>query len=144
MWSVLFPDSSSNCTSCKINLIPSVLHYLIFILLQTPKWKCKRIWATLFGSGTSNGGTVHRLSHIGLLNTKYTGERIPSLDEGGSGREGVSILLWGKNIDFKYSLSFFSFFLKKYPLLISSIVYSPEGLQVPTIHMYSILLFLIW
>lgn len=113
MWSVLFPDSSSNCTPCMVDPIPAVLDYLIFSHLQTQKRKCRGIWATLLSSRTRNVGTVHRLSHIGLLNTKYTVERTPSLHWKAFGR---AVSIFWENMDFKkdsfllYSLSFVSFF----------------------------------
>ena len=98
----------------------SVLDYLIFSHLQTQKWKCRGIWATLFSSRTRIVGTVHRLSHIGLLNTKYAIERTPSLH--GKAFVWEASFLHLEKIPSCYSLSFFSFFFFKYPLLINSIL----------------------
>jgi len=103
----------------------SVLDYLIFSHLQTQKWKCRGIWATLFSSRTRIVGTVHRLSHIGLLNTKYARERTPSLHAKAFVWEASFLDLreYRKVFPSCYSLSFFSFFFFfKYPLLINSIL----------------------
>ena len=90
----------------------SVLDYLIFSHLQTQKWKCRGIWATLFSSRTRIVGTVHRLSHIGLLNTKYARERTPSLHAKAFVWEASFLDLreYRKVFPSCYSLSFFSFF----------------------------------
>ena len=90
----------------------SVLDYLIFSHLQTQKWKCRGIWATLFSSRTRIVGTVHRLSHIGLLNTKYARERTPSLHAKAFVWKASFLHLreYRKVFPSCYSLSFFSFF----------------------------------
>ena len=110
----------------------SVLDYLIFSHLQTQKWKCRGIWATLFGSRTRIVGTVHRLSHIGLLNTKYGIERTPSLHGKAFVWEASFLQLreyrkvFPKRLYKRFLLvaaylsSVFLFF--KYPLLINSIL----------------------
>lgn len=140
MWSVLFPDSWSNCTPCMAAPTLPVLDYLIFSHLQTPKWKCRGIWATSFGRRARNVGTVHRLSHSGLLNTKSTVQRTPCLDGEGFGRTvAMCERIWTLR-----KIPCYSFFFFLSILCWLTPFYSLKGLWVPIIHMYSILLLCSW
>lgn len=98
----------------------SVLDYLIFSHLQTQKWKCTGIWATLFSSRTRIVGTVHRLSHIGLLTKICYRKNSPLHGKALFGRPvsyiweniGKSFLKDFRKDSFLLQLSFFSFFFK--------------------------------
>lgn len=155
MWSVLFPDSSSNCTPCMVDPISPVLDYFIFSHLQTQKWKRKKAWGPLYlAVEQAMWAPFIRLSHIALLNIKFTIERISSPDENSLPRRrslGEEFPLFERiwtlrKIPSCYSLSFLAFhFFFKDPSLINSIQSILSlGLQVPTIHMYSILLLCTW
>lgn len=140
MWSVLFPDSWSNCTPCMAAPTLPVLDYLIFSHLQTPKWKCRGIWATSFGRRARNVGTVHRLSHSGLLNTKSTVQRTPCLDGEGFGRTvAMCERIWTLRKIPCYS--FFFFF--KYPLLINSILFSQRTLSSHNTYVFNFIALLL-
>lgn len=123
MWSVLFPDSSSNCTPCMVDPISPVLDYFIFSHLQTQKWKRKKPWGPLYlAVEQAMWAPFIRLSHIALLNIKFTIERISSPDENSLPRRrslGEEFPLFERiwtlrKIPSCYSLSFlaFHFFLR--------------------------------
>lgn len=153
MWSVLFPDSSSNCIPLYGQLNPVCPWFTSFSVFCKLKSENVEASGPLYSATEQRMQAGHRLSHH-RSSTKHTVERVRSLDGEGFGREGVSILGGGGRIQTLrkspscYSLSFvkvFVFFFFNCPLLINSIlsILSKE-LQVPTIHMYSIVLLCTW